>query len=80
MILAVLMGSAVLAKETLSPLEGDEVPQTYSELWRGFDPRAEPLEVEILKEWEVDGVVLKVLRYRIGTFKGRKAMKAAILS
>ena len=39
----------------------------------GFDPRAEPLEVEVLKEWEEDGVVLKVLRYRIGVFKGKKA-------
>jgi dienelactone hydrolase len=78
MILAVLMGSSVLAKETLSPLEGDLVPQTYSELWSDFDPRAEPLDVEVLKEWEEDGVVLMVLRYRVGIFKGEKAMIAAV--
>ncbi len=47
-------------------------------MWRGFDPRAEPLEVEVLKEWEEDGVVLKVLRYRIGVFKGKKARMAAV--
>jgi len=47
-------------------------------MWAGFDPRAEPLDVEVLKEWEEDGVVLRVLRYRIGVFKGRKGMMAAV--
>jgi len=47
-------------------------------MWAGFDPRAEPLDVELLREWEEDGVVLRVLRYRIGVFKGRKAMMAAV--
>jgi len=47
-------------------------------MWTGFDPRAEPLDTEILKEWEEDGVVLKVLRYRIGIFKGQKSMMAAV--
>ena len=47
-------------------------------MWAGYDPRAEPLEVETLKAWEEDGVVLRVLRYRIGIFKGRKAMMAAV--
>ena len=47
-------------------------------MWIGFDPKAEPLDVEILKEWEEDGVKLKVLRYRIGVFKGQKAMMAAV--
>jgi acetyl esterase/lipase len=65
-------------KETLAPLQGGQVPSTVDELWRGFDPRNEPLEVEVLKGWEEDGVVLQVLRYRIGVFKGRKAMMAGI--
>ena len=34
--------------------------------------------MEVLKEWEEDGAVLKVLRYRIGVFKGKKAMMAAV--
>ena len=53
-------------------------PQTREELWSGIDMRAEPLDVEVLKEWEEDGVVLKVLRYRVGVFKGQKAMMAAV--
>ena len=32
----------------------------------------------MLKEWEEDGVVLRVVRYRIGIFKGQKAMMAVI--
>jgi len=52
-------------------------PQSMEELWADIDMRAEPLDVEILKEWEEDGVKLKVLRYRVGVFKGQKAMMAA---
>lgn len=66
------------AQETLPPLVDGKAPQTFEELWAGFDPRAEPLETEVLKEWEEDGVVLRVLRYRIGVFKGKKAMMAAV--
>ena len=66
------------SQETLPPLKDGKAPQTVEALWADFDPRAEPLEVEILKEWEEDGVVMRVLRYRIGMFKGRKAMMAAV--
>lgn len=65
-------------KETFPILQNRRVPQTVEELWAGYDPRAEPLDIETLKEWEEDGVVMKVLRYRIGIFKGRKAIMAAI--
>lgn len=68
----------VSAQETLPSLETGDVPQTHAELWSDFDPRSEPLDVEVLKEWEEDGVILKVVRYRIGIFKGRKAMMAAV--
>lgn len=65
-------------KETLPPLKEGKIPANVEELWQGFDPRAEPLDVEVLKGWEQDGVVFRVLRYRIGIFKGRKAMMAGI--
>ena len=64
--------------ETLPHLEGKVAPKNLGETWSGFDPQAETLDVEILKEWEEQGVVLKVLRYRIGVFKGKKAMMAAV--
>ena len=65
-------------EETLPPLNGKAAPRNHGETWLGFDPRAEPLDLEILKEWEEDGVILKVLRYRIGVFKGKKAMMGAV--
>ncbi len=64
--------------DTLPPLQGQRPPETFDEMWSGFDPRAEPLETETLKEWEEDGVVLRVVRFRIGVFKGRQARLAAI--
>ncbi|MEP2776636.1 MAG: dienelactone hydrolase family protein [Luteolibacter sp.] len=76
--LPLAMFSLTAAQESLPPLDGKAAPQTYVELWDGYDPRAEPLDVEILHEWEQDGVVMKVLRYRIGIFKGQKSMMAAV--
>ncbi len=65
-------------QETFSPLGNGNAPQTFEELWKDFDPQKEPLDTEILYEWEEEGVIMKVLRYRIGIFKGQKAMMAAI--
>ena len=68
----------VHGEDSLPSLKDGKAPQTFEEMWAGFDARAEPLDVEVLKEWEEDGVALKVLRYRIGIFKGRKAMMVAV--
>jgi len=75
-----LVGGSVVCgeDESLAPLQDGVAPPTFEELWAGYDPRAEPLEVETLREWEEDGVVLRVVRYRIGIFKGQKAMMAAV--
>jgi len=40
--------------------------------------RSEELETEVLSEWEEDGVLLKVVRFRIGVFKGKPAKLAAV--
>jgi dienelactone hydrolase len=67
-----------MGEETLPPLKDGRVPGTFEELWSGFDPRREPLDVEVLQQWEEDGVDLKVIRYRVGVFNGKKAMMAAV--
>lgn len=67
-----------VGQETFQHLKHHKAPQSFTALWKDFDPRKEPLDIEILKEWEEDGVVMKVIRYRIGIFKGQKAMMAAI--
>ena len=64
--------------ETLPALKNGVAPQNFQEMWAGFDPRAEPLDVETIKEWEEDGVVLRIVRFRIGVFKGQKATLAGV--
>ncbi|CAA6692468.1 MULTISPECIES: NPCBM/NEW2 domain-containing protein [unclassified Lentimonas] len=68
-----LSASATVNAETLPPLKGGVSPQTVDEAWGDFDPRAEPLDVEVIKEWGEEGTVLRAVRYRIGVFKGQKA-------
>ncbi len=73
-----LLPSVAPCDETLPVLKNGKAPQNFAEMWNGFDPREEPLETETLHEWEEDGVVLRILRFRIGVFKGQKARLAAI--
>jgi hypothetical protein len=77
-LLLVLASGYLQAEDTLPALKDGFVPSTVEEAWLGFDPRKEPLDVEVIKEWEEEGVVIKILRYRIGIFKGRKSMMAAV--
>jgi hypothetical protein len=79
-IFAIIANSVVSAQEadTLPRLVNDPAPTNFVEMWAGFDPRAEPLDVETLKEWEQDDVVFRIVRFRIGIFKGKKATLAAI--
>jgi hypothetical protein len=66
-----------LGAETLPPLKDGQVPQNLDELWAGFDPLKEPLEAEVTKSWEVDGIACQIIRYRVGAFKGQPATIAA---
>jgi hypothetical protein len=56
-----------------------EVPRTLDELWAGFAKldQTTPLATEVLKEWESDGVVCRVVRFRVGMFKGAPSHVAA---
>ena len=56
----------------------EAVPQSVPELWADFDPRRDPLEVEVIREWKEGGGVFRHVRYLIGHFKGRPARMAAI--
>ncbi len=68
---AVLMFAAVLQ------LTAADVPQSVTELWADFDPRKDPLETEVIREWRTNGMVLRAVRFRIGTFKGKPARLTA---
>jgi len=73
-----LCATATLGQDTFAPLKDGKSPKSFEELWADFDPRHEPLDVEVLRQWEEDDVVMRVLRYRVGAFKGKKAMVAAV--
>lgn len=72
-----LMLTVCVAQETLPPLKDGKAPQTLETLWGNYDPKKEPLETEVLKEWEEDGVVCRLIRYQVGVFKGTPAKMAA---
>lgn len=67
---------AVLGALTLSWIpaaaQTASIPRTLDQLWAGyeeFDKRT-PLEPEVLREWEQDGQVCRIIRYQVGVFKG----------
>ena len=77
-ILCINLTHAAKLAESLPVLNNEEVPQNHAELWKDFDPRSEPLETDVLHQWEEEGVMLRVLRYRIGVFKGQKSWMAGV--
>lgn len=72
-----LIAIVLLLLVPMSSFHAAAVPQSVAELWRDFDPRKDPLETELLKEWEQDGVVCQIVRYQVGMFKGAPSKVAA---
>lgn len=70
-------GGALMVPRWASRAGAADVPATLADLWAGFDSRREPLDVEVLKEWERDGVVCRIVRYVAGVFKGTPSRIAA---
>jgi dienelactone hydrolase len=60
-----------------SPVIADDVPKTAKELFADFDPRQDPLDTKVVREWEKDGIVYRYVTFHIGTFKGQPARMAA---
>lgn len=73
-----LLAIGNLHAESLTPLAGDNPPQTLQALWNGYDPSKEPLEIENLTEWTDEGITVRLVRYKIGVFKGTTSTMAAI--
>ncbi len=57
-----------------------DVPQTVEQTWASFDPHAEPLETELIRESVTDSIVLRQVRYVVGTFGGKKTKVAAFFA
>lgn len=59
-------------------LHADDVPKSVEELWGNFDPRREPLETDVIREFREDGAVIRHVRFLVGTFKDQPARMTAI--
>lgn len=77
-----LLQSGALASISLfdrsSLTAAEPPPQSVLELWADFNPRRDPIESEVIREWKEDGIVLRHVRYFIGSFKGKPARMAAV--
>ena len=67
----------VLLLLAFASVRAAEVPQTVEQTWAAFDARAEPLETELIRQWREDGIVLRHVRYVVGTFDGKQTRVAA---
>ena len=54
-----------------------DIPRTVTETWADYDPHAEPLEVEVVREESGGGIITRYVRYVAGTFAGKKTKVAA---
>ena len=52
-------------------------PANLDELWGNYDPRAEPLATQVVREWKEGDATYRYVVFTTGTFKGRKARMAA---
>ena len=72
-LLCATFSSLLIAQNSLSPLELGKIAQTVEELWAGYDPRAEPLKLENIREWnemiEDKQIKAQILTLTMGTFK-----------
>ena len=73
--LFVSLGAYTFAKNSLPAIDKNKAAQNVEELWSGYDPRAEPLDVQIIREWDevYEGREIKVqmLTFTVGTFKNQ---------
>jgi hypothetical protein len=67
-----------VAAGVASNLPAAEPPGSVAELWADFDPRHDPLEIEVIREWNEAGGTFRHVRYLVGTFKGTPARMTAI--
>ena len=75
MIRYILIG-LVLLLPTFTFADEPKAPATIKELFADFDPRKDPLDAKVVREWEKDGIVYRYVTFHIGTFKGTPARMA----
>jgi len=54
---------AMFAAVILSPRATAQTISNPAQLWWGYDPATEPLEIEVVKRWQEDGCAFETLRF-----------------
>lgn len=76
-----LLSLTLCGRETFTPYQtANDVPQNADNLWQEYDPREEPLDIKVIKEWKAEGIVTRYVTFRVGTFKGSESRIAAYYS
>lgn len=65
---------------TTSFADDFKTPETVQELFADFDPRKDPLDARVVREWEKEGIVYRYVTFHIGTFKVKPARMAAFFA
>ncbi|MEE2826702.1 MAG: acetylxylan esterase [Planctomycetota bacterium] len=70
-----ILCTAVRAQDSLTAIVDGIVPRNVDELWADYGPRAEPLDVEVIREWDEiyqgHPVKVQMLTFTVGTVRGR---------
>lgn len=77
LIILIVISTTVVACGAESLPRLNVAPQCVEQLWADYDPRSEPLEVRVVREFQEDDLTLRYVIYSIGTFKGKPATMAA---
>lgn len=67
---------AALTTGTCLSADQPRSPATVTELFADFDPRKEPLDIKVIRQWEQDDIVYRYVTFHIAKFKGQPAIMA----
>lgn len=73
----IVISTTVVAFDADSLSQLNSAPQSVEQLWADYNPRSEPLDVQVVRQWQEDGLTFRYVTYSIGTFKGTPATMAA---
>jgi hypothetical protein len=72
-----LGGATLGAEDSLPPLPDGRVAKNLDELWGGYDPAKEPLETQVVRQWQEGEATCRHVVFTVGTFRGKPSRIAA---
>ena len=66
--------------DILPPMSPETMPADIPALWNTFDSTKEPLDIQVLHEYQMNGVTIQMISYVVGTMKAKKIRMGAYLS